>query len=148
MLFSCLKGGDNIYSIFGEEYSTEDDFYEEVENVFIDWILSSFERYQKCPPKNTNSLDDIARYLTKEFNVKKFIYETKSNESIEKLEKILEMDIDEIQKQIILEQIGEQTPENENWVSETRIFEILTDYQDITPNSNAIVCLLYTSRCV
>ncbi len=138
MLFLCPKGGDSIYLMFEDCFSI-DDYNEEVEDVFIDWILPTFARYKEYPPKVGMSLDDIARYITKEFNVKKYIFENGRDKSIENLEKILDMDIDKKQKEKILEKIGELTPENESWVSEVRIFEILNDYEDIAPSSQVTV---------
>lgn len=139
MFFFCLKGGDNIYSIFGDNVANQDYFNEEAEDILIDWILSTFEKYQENPPEGAKSPDDIAKFITKEFNVRKYIYETGSNQSIENLEKVLEMEIDKKQAENILEKIGEQTPKNEHWVSEVRIFEILTDYHDIALNDNVVV---------
>lgn len=138
MLFLCPKGGDSIYLMFGDSFSIED-YNEEVEDVFIDWILTAFARYKEHPPKVGICLDDVARYITKEFNVRKYIFENGRDKSIENIEKILDMDIDKRQKEKILEKIGEQTLENESWVSEVRIFEILNDYEDIAPSSQVTV---------
>ena len=37
----------------------------------------------------------------------------------------MDADLDEIQSKDVLQQIGEQTPSNDKWVREIRIFELL-----------------------
>lgn len=92
MLF-LRKGGDNIYSIFGKDIVTGKYVSENVEKIYTDWIFDVFEHYKKYPPDGCRSLDDIARFITKEFNIKKYIFETGNNKSLDTLKAIMEVDL-------------------------------------------------------
>ena len=122
MLFLC-KGGGNIYSIFGKDISTGKYVFGDVEKIYTNWIFDDFENYKQYPPNGCRSLDDIAEFIIKEFNVKKYIFETGNSESLDTFKAIMDADLDEIQSKDVLQQIGEQTPSNDKWVREIRIFE-------------------------
>ena len=49
------------------------------------------------------------------------------------------MDISEKQGKDILGKIGEQTPDNDKWVSEIRIFELLRCLDRIEPSGKVVV---------
>jgi len=133
------KGGDNIYSIFGKDIVTGKYVSEDVEKIYTDWIFDTFEHYKQYPPTECKSLDDIARFITKEFNVKKYIFETGNNKSLDTLKVIMDVDLDEIQSKDVLQQIGEQTSDNEKWVSEIRIFELLKCLNKIEASGKVVV---------
>ena len=138
MLF-LRKGGDNIYSIFGKDIVTGKYVSEDVEEIYTDWIFDAFEHYKQYPPDGCRSLDDIARFITKEFNVKKYIFEIGNNKSLDTLKAIMDVDLDEIQSRDVLQQIGGQTPDNDKWVSEIRIFELLKCLDKIEPSGKVVV---------
>lgn len=138
MLF-LRKEGDNIYSIFGKDIVTGKYVSEDVEKIYTDWIFETFEHYKQYPPTGCKSLDDIARFITKEFNVKKYIFETGNNKSLDTLKAIMDVDLGEIQSKDVLQKIGEQTPDNDKWVSEIRIFELLKCPRKVEPLGNVVV---------
>lgn len=118
---------------------TGEDITENVEEEYVKWIFSAFERYKNCPPEGVGSLDDIARYITKEFNIRKFLYETSNNKSIDNLTQIFSMNIDEKLKKEAIEKNEEQTPDNEKWVSENLIFELLSCLEKVVPSTDVVV---------
>lgn len=138
MLF-LHKGGDNIYSIFGKDIVTGNYVSEEVEKIYTDWIFETFEHYKKYLPDGCSSLDDIAKFITKEFNVRKYIFETGNNKSLDTLKVIMDGDLDELECEDVLQKIGEQTPDNDKWVSEIRIFELLKCLDRIEPSGKVVV---------
>lgn len=133
------KGGDNIYSIFGKDIVTGKYVSEDVEKIYTDWIFDAFEYYKQYPPNGCKSLDDIARFITKEFNVKKYIFEIGNNKSLDTLKSIMNVDLEEMQCKDVLQKIGEQTPDNDKWVSEIRIFELLKCSQKVEPFRKVVV---------
>lgn len=138
-MFFLRKGGGNIYSIFGEDIVTGNYVSEDVEKIYMDWIFENFEHYKKYPPDGYSSLDDIARFITKEFNVRKYIFETGNNKSLDTLKVIMDADLDEFECEDVLQKIGEQTPDNDKWVSEVRIFELLRCLNRIEPSGKMVV---------
>ena len=138
MLF-LRKGGDNIYSIFGKDIVTGKYVSEDIEKIYTDWIFDAFEHYKQYPPDGCNSLDDIARFIAKEFNIKKYIFETGNNKSLDTLKAIMDVDLEETQCKDVLQKIGVQTPDNDKWVSETRIFELLRCLDRIQPSERVVV---------
>ena len=138
MLF-LRKGGDNIYSIFGKDIVTGKYVSEDVDKIYADWIFDAFEHYKQYSPDGCHSLDDIARFITKEFNIKKYIYETGNNKSLDTLKAIMDVDLDELECEDVLQKIGEQTPDNDKWVSEIRIVELLRCIDRVEPSGKAVV---------
>lgn len=138
MLFLC-KGGDNIYSIFGKDIVTGKYVSEDIEKIYTDWIFDAFEHYKQYPPDGCNSLDDIARFIAKEFNIKKYIFETGNNKSLDTLKAIMDVDLEEMQCKDVLQKIGEQTPDNDKWVSEIIIFELLSCLDKVEPSGKVVV---------
>lgn len=51
----------------------------------------------------------------------------------------MDVDLDEIQSKDILQQIGEQKPDNDKWVSEIRIFELLKCLDKIEASRKVVV---------
>ena len=92
-----MKGSDSIYSIFGKDITTGKDISENVEKIYTDWIFETFEHYKQYPPDGCKSLDDIARFITKEFNVRKYIFETGNSKSLDTLKAIMDVDLEERQ---------------------------------------------------
>ena len=82
---------------------------------------------------------DIARFITKEFNIKKYIFETGNNKSLDTLKVIMDVDLEEMQCKDVLQKIGEQTPDNDKWVSEIRIFELLKCLDKIEASGKVVV---------
>lgn len=138
MLFS-RKGGDNIYSIFGKDIVTAKYISEDVEKIYTDWIFGAFGHYKQYPPDGCKSLDNIVRFITKEFNVKKYIFETGNNKSLDTLKAVMDIDLDESQCKNVLQKIGEQIPDNDKWVSESRIFELIKCSQKAESSGNVVV---------
>lgn len=134
-----MEGSDNIYSILGKDIATEEYISAEVEKIYIDWIFDSFEHYKQYPPGGCNSLNDIARFITKEFNIRKYIFETGNNKSLDTLKAIMEMDLEERQCRNVLQKIGERTSDNDRWVSEVRIFELISCLEKAEPSGEVVV---------
>lgn len=134
-----MRGSGSIYSIFGKDIATGEDISDEVEEIYIDWIFDAFEHYKQYPPDGYKSLDDIVGAITTEFNIRKYIFETGSNKSLDTLKAIMEMDLEERQCMDVLQKIGEQTTDNDKWVSEVRIFELLKCLKKVEPPENVVV---------
>lgn len=142
LIFQVLflrKGGDNIYSIYGKDIATGKYVSEDVEKIYTDWIFETFGHYKKYPPDGCSSLDDIVKFITKEFNVRKYIFETGNNKSLDTLKVIMDVDLDELECEDVLQKIGEQTPDNDKWVSEIRIFELPRCLNRIEPSGKVVV---------
>lgn len=122
-----------MYSIFGKDIKTVKDISEELEKEYVSWIL---EKYQHASYENQ---DEFITNLTKEFNIKRYVYEMSSSRSIATMKEIFALDINEMQKDNIISQIGEPTPDNEKWVSEVRITELINCLYKSTPSSNVVV---------
>lgn len=118
---------------------TGEDITEDVEEEYAKWIFSTFEKYKNYLPEGVNNLDDIARYITKEFNIRKFLYETSNNKSIDNLTQAFDMSIDENLGREVLRKLGEQTSDNEKWVSEILIFELLSCLGKVAPDTDVVV---------
>ena len=71
--------------------------------------------------------------------MRKYIFETGNNKSLDTLKAIMDVDLDEIQSKDVLQQIGGQTPDNEKWVSEIRIFELLKCLDKIEASGKVVV---------
>ena len=130
-------GGDNIYSIFKKDFKYGYIIPEERELYYAGWIADKFDEYINNPPKELlhktfsedevnkkesciNS-DEIYDYIAKEFNVKRFIYETGSKRSTENMKKIFDMNISEIptdEMLIIMEKI--KSDEN-SWIGKETV---------------------------
>lgn len=134
-----MKGSDNIYYILGKDIATGEDISDEVEEIYIDWIFDAFEHYKQHPPVGCESLDDIAVFITKEFNIRKYIFETGSNKSLSELRTIMKASLDGTKCKEILQKIGKQTPDNDRWVSDVRIFELLKCLDRTEPSKNVAV---------
>lgn len=134
-----MKGSDSIYSILGKDFATGEDISDEVEKIYIDWIFDKFEHYKQHPPDSCNSLDDIAGFITKEFNIRKYIFETGSNKSLSELRTVMNTSLDEVKCKEVLQKIGEQIQDNDRWVSDVRIFEILKCLDVTEPSDNVTV---------
>lgn len=134
-----MKGSDSIYSILGKDIATGEDISDEVEAIYINWIFDRFEHYKQYPPGGCNSLDDIAGFITKEFNVRKYIFETGSDKSLSKLKMVMNESLDETKCKEVLLKIGEQTPDNDRWVSDVRTFEILKCLEVTETSENVTV---------
>lgn len=76
--------------------------FQPVEKIYTDWIFDAFENYKQYPPNGCRSLDDIAGFIIKEFNVKKYIFETGNSESLDTFKAIMDADLDEIQSKDVL----------------------------------------------
>ncbi len=139
--FSYAKGmiAYSIYSIFGKDIVTGKYVSEDVEKIYTDWIFDAFEHYKQYSPDGCRSLDDIARFITKEFNIKKYIFETGNNKSLDTLKAVMNVDLDELECKDVLQKIGEQTSDNDKWVSEIRIFELLKCLDKIEPSGKVVV---------
>lgn len=134
-----MKGSDNIYSILGKDIATGKDISDEAEEIYIDWIFDTFEHYKQHPPDGCRSFDDIAGFITKEFNIRKYIFQTGNNKSLDTLKAIMEMDLEEHQCRNVLQKIGERTTDNDKWVSEVRIFELLNCLKKSEPSGKIVV---------
>ena len=134
-----MRGSDNIYSILGKDIATGEDISDEVEEIYIDWIFDAFEHYKQHPPDGCESLDDIARFITKEFNIRKYIFESGSNKSLGRLKEVMKANLNGTKCKEILQKIGKQIPDNDRWVSDVRIFELLKCLDMTEPPVNVTV---------
>lgn len=122
-----------MYSIFGKDLKTGKDISEELEKEYVNWIL---EKYRHTSYENQ---DEFIINLTKEFNIKRYVYEMGSSRSIDTMKEIFAMDFSHIQQDRVLSQIGEPAPDNDKWVSAIRITELISCLYMSEPSSNVIV---------
>lgn len=71
--------------------------------------------------------------------MRKYIFETGNNKSLDTLKAIMDVDLGGIQSKDVLRKIGEHTPDNDKWVSEIRIFELLKCFDKIEPSGKVVV---------
>ena len=104
---------------------------------YAGWIADKFEEYSNTPPKELcykifsevevnkkesciNS-DEICDYIAKEFNVKRFIYETGSERSTEKMKKIFDMNISEIPTDEMLIIMDKIKSDENSWIGKETV---------------------------
>ena len=122
-----------MYSIFGKDLKIGKDVSEELEKEYVNWIL---EKYRYASYENQ---DEFITNLTKEFNIKRYVYEMGSNRSIDTMKEIFAMDFSHMQQDKIHSQIGEPTPDNDKWVSAVKITELISCLYKSEPSSDVIV---------
>ena len=122
-----------MYSIFGKDLRTGKDISEELEKEYVNWIL---EKYWYASYENQ---DEFITNLTKEFNIKRYVYEMGSNRSIDTMKEIFAMEFSHMQQDKIYSQIGEPVSDNDKWVSAVKITELISCLYRSEPSLNVIV---------
>lgn len=122
-----------MYSIFGKDLKTGESIPDELEKGYVDWIL---EKYQRS---NYEKQDELISKITKEFNVKRYIYEISNNRSVETMKEIFAIDISEAQQDELIRLEGENITDKERWVSEVKITELISSLYKSKPNLDVVV---------
>lgn len=136
-----------MYSIFKRDFRYGYIVPEERELVYAGWIADMFEEYRVSPPqeltesviihekrKGNNlsykeaekkvSSDDICDFIAKEFNIKRYVYETGSERNMEKLKEVFDMEVYELPTDEILERIEGLKANEDKWIGKETVWEL------------------------
>lgn len=144
-----------MYSIFKRDFRYDYVVPEERELIYADWIADMFDEYRISPPQELTEnvlilekekgnilsyeeaekkvrVDDICDYIAKEFNIKRFFYETGSERSMGRLKEILSMNLCELQTDEILERIEGLKTDEDKWIGREIVWELA--YRPVAEN--------------
>ena len=122
-----------MYSIFGKDLKTGKQILEELEKGYVFWILEKYKH------SNCEKQDELISKITKEFNVKRYIYEMSNNRSVETMKAIFAIDISEAQQDELIRHEGGTITDKDRWVSEVRITELISSLYKSKPNLDVVV---------